>query len=93
MYTEAIAELVAIGASIASNCEPCFRYHFDKALKLGVSLEDMARAVKTAQGVKEMPARSILELANRYVQGNKQSAAALSVLQGNDCDAETGCCG
>lgn len=92
LYTEAIAELVAISAAIASNCEPCFRYHFDKARKLGVSLEDMARAVKTAQDVKEMPARSILELASRYLQRNEQPAAALSILQGNDCAPEKGCC-
>jgi AhpD family alkylhydroperoxidase len=93
LYTEAIAELVAIGAAIASNCEPCFRYHFDKARKLGVSLEDMARAVKTAQGVKETPARSILELANRYLQRGEQPVAALSILQSNDCAPEKGCCG
>ena len=93
LYTEAVAELVAIGAAIASNCEPCFRYHFDKARKLGVSLEDMARAVKTAQEVKEAPARSILELANRYLQSKQRPAATLSILQGNDCAPEKGCCG
>ena len=82
LYTEAIAELVSIGAAIASNCEPCFRYHFDKARKLGVSLDDMARAVKTAQGVKEAPARSILELANRYLQRNEQSAAHFRSCRG-----------
>ena len=93
LYTEAIAELVAIGAAIASNCEPCLRYHFDKARKLGVSLEDMARAVKTAQRVKETPARSILELANRYLQRREQPVTALSILPGNDCAPEKGCCG
>jgi AhpD family alkylhydroperoxidase len=67
IYTESVAELVAIGAAIAANCEPCFRYHFDKARKLGVSKEDMARAVTTAQMVKESPARSVLELAEKYV--------------------------
>lgn len=67
VYTEAVQELVAIGAAIAANCEPCFRYHFDKARKLGVSKEDMARAVTTGQTVKESPARAILELAEKYV--------------------------
>ena len=69
IYTEAIAELVAIGAAIASNCEPCFKAHYDKARKLGVSREDMMRAVTTAQSVKEAPARSVLELAERYLRG------------------------
>ncbi len=67
MYTEAVQELVAIGAAIAANCDPCFRHHFDKARKLGVSKEDMARAVTTAQMVKESPARAVIELAEKYV--------------------------
>ena len=73
LYTGAVAELVAIGASIASNCEPCFKFHFDKARKLGVSVEDMARAVDTAQAVKENPARSVLGLANRLLQRRQNS--------------------
>jgi AhpD family alkylhydroperoxidase len=82
MYTGAVAELVAIGAAIAANCEPCFKYHFQQAKKLGVSREDMMRAVKTAQMVKEAPAKTVLQLAQRYLEGD---AAALPVVQG--------CCG
>ncbi len=66
-FTAEVQELVAIGAAIASNCEPCFRFHYDKARKLGVPKEDMARAVATAQRVKESPAPSILALAERYL--------------------------
>lgn len=68
-YTEDIQELVAIGAAIAANCEPCFRFHFDKARKLGVAKEDIAHAVATAKMVKESPARSILALAEKYLRG------------------------
>ncbi len=67
LYTEAVQELVAIGAAIASNCEPCFKFHYDKARKLGVSKEDMARAVSTAKMVKETPARSVIEVAEKYL--------------------------
>ena len=65
VYTPAVAELVAIGAAIAANCEPCFKYHSAQAKKHGVSPRDMARAVAMAQAVKEAPARSILGLAER----------------------------
>jgi len=65
LYSPAVAELVAIGAAIAANCEPCFKYHFAKAKKLGICPRDMARAVAMAQAVKEAPARSILGLAER----------------------------
>jgi AhpD family alkylhydroperoxidase len=75
LFSEAVQELVAIGAAIASNCEPCFRFHFDKARKLGVSKDDMARAVATAKMVKESPARAVLEVAERYL-GTKSEAQA-----------------
>lgn len=74
VYSEAVQELVAIGAAIASNCEPCFKFHFDKARKLGVSKEDMARAVATAKAVKEAPARAVVELAERYLGVHVESA-------------------
>lgn len=83
IYTEAVAELVALGAAVASNCEPCFRAHYDKARKLGVSREDMARAVTTAQSVKENPARAVLELAERYLRG-KSAVAETSQRRGGD---------
>ena len=84
LYTAAVAELIAIGASIASNCEPCFKFHFDKARKLGVSVEDMARAVETAQAVKESPARSVLELANRFLKRD-EAPKGLPVMQSSCC--------
>lgn len=70
LYTDAVAELVAIGAAIAANCDPCFKYHFQQARKLGISREDMMLAVKTAQSVKETPAKAMLQLAQRYLEGD-----------------------
>jgi AhpD family alkylhydroperoxidase len=67
VFTAAVAELVAIGAAIASNCEPCFKFHYDQARKLGVSVADMKHAVVVAEGVKETPARKVSELAARYL--------------------------
>jgi AhpD family alkylhydroperoxidase len=57
LYTAAVAELVAIGASIAAGCEPCLAFHDDKARKLGVSAGDVERAVATAQNVKAAKAK------------------------------------
>lgn len=77
IYTEAVSRLVAIGAAIAANCEPCFKYHFQEAVKLGVSREDMMLAVKTAQSVKETPAKAMLELAHRFLEGDPSAAPAV----------------
>jgi len=86
---------VAIGAAIASNCDPCFRYHFYKARKLGVSKEDMARAVATAQSVKEAPAQAVLELAKRYLQGADSPGAPAQSCCGPmvSADSSSKCCG
>lgn len=67
LTTEAITELVAIGSAMACNCEPCFKYHYDQARKLGVSVEDMRRAVNTGLSVKSAPHRKIVETAERYL--------------------------
>ena len=103
LFTDAVAELVAIGAAIASNCEPCFRFHYAAARKLGVSREDMACAVATAQGVKDTPAQSILMLSDRYLKsgadGDESMAGApeASVATTSSCCAGAeagagGCC-
>ncbi|MDD2914831.1 MAG: arsenite efflux transporter metallochaperone ArsD [Gallionella sp.] len=67
LFTAQVAELVAIGAAIACNCEPCFKYHYDQARKLGVSNLDMRYAVDLAQKVKDTPARVMLDNAQRYL--------------------------
>lgn len=75
LFTPAVAELVAIGAAIAANCEPCLRYHTGEAAKLGVSQADMARAVEMGAKVKDAPHRSIMRLAARLTQTDPAPAA------------------
>ena len=76
LFTGQVAELVAIGAAIDSNCEPCFKYHYDQARKLGVSNADMRRAVDMAQMVKDTPARAMLDMAQRYLGPSTNSTVA-----------------
>ncbi len=76
LFTDAVAELVAIAAAIAANCDPCFKFHYDRARKLGVSRDDMWAAVKLAQNVKDAPARAMLDLAERYLRQGASPAAA-----------------
>lgn len=89
IFTRQVAELVAIGAAIASNCEPCFKYHFDAARKLGVSDADMLQAVELAQKVKDSPAKAVLDLAQRYLK----PAAAASASAGDNSAKTSDCCG
>ena len=84
VFTDVVRELVAISAAIAANCEPCFKFHYDKARKLGVSNEDMAKAVDTGTMVKEAAAANILTLANRHLGRVPQAQSS--------CPPEAACC-
>jgi arsenite methyltransferase len=91
VYTPAVAELVAIGAAIASNCEACFKYHYGQAQKLGVPKEDMARAVTMAQKVKEAPAKAVLDVANRYLGCSASPKEAGVPPAGTCCGSSRSC--
>jgi AhpD family alkylhydroperoxidase len=86
-YTPQIDELVAIGAAIGSNCEPCLEFHVTKARELGITDEAMAAAVSSARKVKETPAREILRTADTLLGTvpAPRSATPLPVVQA--------CCG
>jgi AhpD family alkylhydroperoxidase len=67
MYSAAVEELVAIGAAIACNCEPCFQYHFREALELGIARGDVALAVATARQVKQHMAEQMQKMAGEQL--------------------------
>ena len=89
LSTEAVAELVARGAAVAANCEPCFKFHYDKARKLGVSREDMRQAVATAQGVKDAPAKAMRALTERFLRPEGASEQNVEVAAPSSTSA---CC-
>ena len=82
-YSAEVNELVAIGAAIAANCEPCLKHHYHAAQQLGVSNAVMARAMEMGAKVKDSPHQAILRLADRL------TGAALS----EPADAGDPCCG
>ena len=84
IFSRSVAELVAIGAAIGANCEPCFKYHYSQARKMGVSREDMAQAVALADKVKRAPAQNMLTLADKVLR------TTLSEKSRKTTDAE--CC-
>ncbi len=93
LFSAAVAELVALGASVAADCEPCFKFHHDKAKELGVSREDMLRAVEIAQRVKESPARAVREMADRLLKAESAEApksdACCTPAEGAQASAST----
>ena len=48
-----LEELIAIGASITANCQPCLEYHVEKAREHGAGAEEIARAIEIGRTVRK----------------------------------------
>lgn len=48
-----IKELVAVGASITANCQPCLQYHTNKALEFGADAGEVAEAIEMGKRVRK----------------------------------------
>lgn len=93
---DVITELAAIGAAIGSNCEPCFKFHYDKARKLGLTKAELVVAVRAAQMVKDAPARNVLDLAAKLLDVDTATfveQAVPAVADATSAPATGGCCG
>ena len=98
VFRPAVAELVAIGAAIAANCEPCLKYHYRQGQLLGVSKADMARAVELGAKVKDSPHQSILRLAGKLTGASLGNAAVASdaccgPANAGEAEVASPCCG
>lgn len=80
LYTPAVAELVAIGAALASNNEGSFKCHYDKARSLGVCDEDIRRAVATASVTRAHRMKAINEMVERLLGPAEAVPAAVAVV-------------
>ncbi len=78
-------ELVAIGASIASNCVPCIEHHIAKAIELGLTPSELRQAIGMADKVRQVPAKKVLEAA--------WIAAELTPGEAAATPSESSCCG
>jgi AhpD family alkylhydroperoxidase len=97
-YSPAVNELVAMGAAIAANCEPCLKYHYREADQLGVSKADMAKAVTTGARVKDSPHQAILRLADKLTEAGLGRAAEAAdqccdSRNAQEAAGKSGCCG
>lgn len=86
--TEAVTELVAIGAAIASNCEACFRHYFEAGRGLGLSRDDMRKAVEVGVRVKAAPHRKVMEAVDSCLSLEEPGAGA----PGDGCGCRSGAC-
>jgi AhpD family alkylhydroperoxidase len=46
-------ELIAVGASVAANCQPCLEHNIDKALEYGADSQQIAEAIEVGKRVRQ----------------------------------------
>ena len=92
--TEQVKELIALGAAIGASCEPCFKFHYDRARKLGVSVDAMREAVRIGEAVRAASAKNILGLTDRMLGAEEPKAATSSCCGGAKATQEkaSSCC-
>ena len=59
-----VTMLIAAGAAMAANCEPCLNKAIPELIEAGVSEADIRRAVEIGQFVKDRPATIMKEAAD-----------------------------
>jgi AhpD family alkylhydroperoxidase len=87
-----VAELVALAAAVGSNCEACFRSHYETARSVGLSTEEIVRALSVAEAVKATPARRMRELAARKLDVPVEAFSSGPAAQAEPTRAATECC-
>ena len=78
-----IKELIAIGASISANCQPCLEYHTGKAAEYGNSKLEIKEAIEVGTLVRRGAAAKMDKFASSL---NKVSVKGQSKI-----DGECGC--
>lgn len=79
-----IKELIAVGASVTANCQPCLEYHVGAAREAGAEEQEVAQAIEVAKAVRKDAASKF----DKFVSSLSQAA-----LSGTSASAEACGCG
>ncbi|MDZ7832007.1 MAG: arsenite efflux transporter metallochaperone ArsD [Desulfobacterales bacterium] len=97
---EKTKELIAIGASVAANCQPCLTHHVDRADELGISEADIQQALAIGAQVQKGGMNAMHQFIQQSFDAKaesmslqkKKKAVSLKVYDPPMC-CSTGVCG
>jgi len=81
-----IKELIAIGASVTANCQPCLNYHIGKAREAGADEEEIGTAIDVAKAVRKGAMNKMDQFASTIV--DQAGAIAAASEKGRGCGCE-----
>lgn len=59
-----IKRLIAVGASVTANCQPCLKYNVSKAKEAGVETQEIAEAIEVGKMVRKGAASNMDKFAS-----------------------------
>lgn len=84
--TEREKGLVAIGASIGSNCVPCIAFHVGMARKAGFTDEQIEAAITLAQEISAVPANLVVDTARAHLGAKPTDETTAGIDCALKCD-------
>ncbi len=75
------AELIAIGASITANCQPCLQHHVSKASEMNVDEEEIKEAIQIGKMVRRGAANKM----DQFASSLSLSAASTEAVSNQGC--------
>ena len=78
---ERLRELIAIGASVTANCQPCLEYHTAKALENGSQRAEIMEAIEVGKMVRKGAAAKM----DKLILKLDGAAPAAEGLQNKGC--------
>jgi AhpD family alkylhydroperoxidase len=75
---DGVIELIAIGASITANCQPCLQYHVGKGLESGADEQEITEAIEVGKLVRRGAASKMDKFASTLHPTASSTAVASS---------------
>jgi AhpD family alkylhydroperoxidase len=88
---EKTKELIAIGASVGSHCQPCLTYHVEKARELGIADEEIRAAIETGHMVEKGAMSAMKKLSSNILLDT--ASPTLACKSATDSTPPKACCG
>jgi alkylhydroperoxidase/carboxymuconolactone decarboxylase family protein YurZ len=81
---ECMKQLIAVGASVAANCQPCLAHYISKTLELVIDMNAITQAVEVAKGIRKGSADNM----DKYALNIIQKRFSMTSMETESCN----CC-
>ena len=93
IVNDKVTMLIAAGAAMAANCEPCLNKIVPDLIEAGVAEADIQKAVEIGQFVKDKPAAIMKEAADALTGTHLSELDKSGGCPSDNMKAASGCCG